>query len=105
MWSDFMLRNRWGLRRPESHRPLISGLTIGAAYIVGGLVPLIPYMVSGSVRVGLEISIGITGLALCAFGYGKAALAGAPRLRSTAQTLAVGGLAATAAYLLARAIS
>jgi VIT1/CCC1 family predicted Fe2+/Mn2+ transporter len=44
-------------------------------------------------------------IALSVFGYVKGRFTGAPPLRSAAQTVLVGGLAAAAAFLIARAIS
>ncbi len=43
-WVEFMMRFELGIERPDPHRALISAFTIGGAYIVGGLVPLVPYM-------------------------------------------------------------
>jgi len=43
-WVDFMMRFELGLEsRPQAR--LYSALTIAGAYIVGGLIPLSPYMV------------------------------------------------------------
>src|SRR5579872_7433624 len=42
-WVDFMMRFELGLERPDPSRGLTSALTIGGAYVAGGLVPLTPY--------------------------------------------------------------
>jgi VIT1/CCC1 family predicted Fe2+/Mn2+ transporter len=47
-WIDFMMRFELGLEKPDPRRALTSALTIGGAYVVGGLVPLGPYMMTGS---------------------------------------------------------
>ena len=44
-WIDFMMRFELGLEKPDPKRALVSAVTIAAAYIVGGLVPLAPYFV------------------------------------------------------------
>ena len=49
-WIDFMMRFELGLERPDPRRALVSALTIGGAYVAGGLVPLVPYMTFGSAR-------------------------------------------------------
>jgi len=43
-WLDFMMRFELGLEKPEPRRALQSALTIALAYVLGGLVPLLPYM-------------------------------------------------------------
>src|SRR5579872_3472516 len=70
-WVDFMMKFELGLEKPEPGRALKSALTIGGAYIVGGLIPLFPYMLVKNAASGLGWSAGITLLALGAFGYAK----------------------------------
>lgn len=95
------MRFELGLERPDPGRAVASALTIGGAYLVGGLVPLLPYMFTPSIDVALPISVGVTGLALLVFGAVKGHFTGLNRMRSAGQTLLVGGLAAGAAFLLA----
>jgi predicted membrane protein (TIGR00267 family) len=104
-WVDFMMRFELGLEKPNPKRALISATTIAGAYIVGGFVPLGPYIVLSAVHSALIISVMTTLIALSVFGYVKGRFTGAPPLRSAAQTVLVGGLAAAAAFLIARAIS
>src|SRR6201985_76773 len=81
-WVDFMMRFELGLEEPQAGRALQSALTIAASYILGGLVPLLPYML-GTTRTHLPASVGITLLALLLFGAvkGRATGSGAPRQR------------------------
>lgn len=102
-WIEFMMRFELGLERPEPRRALISAVTIGTAYIVGGLVPLVPYMLTGDIGSALKVSVLATGVVLLLFGGVKGHFTGVNRLRSALQTLLVGGLAAGAAFTLARA--
>jgi len=104
-WIDFMMRFELGLTKPDPKRPAISAATIAGAYIAGGLIPLAPYIALSSVSAALKVSAIITLITLAAFGYVKGRFTGAPPLRSAIQTTVVGGLAATVAFLLARAIS
>src|SRR5438309_2125127 len=46
-WRDFMMRFELGLEAPDPKRALQSALTIAASYVVGGLIPLAPYMIAG----------------------------------------------------------
>jgi VIT1/CCC1 family predicted Fe2+/Mn2+ transporter len=104
-WIDFMMRFELGLEKPDPKRALISALTIAAAYVVGGLVPLAPYFVFASAGRALVVSVGSTLLALFVFGYVKGHFTGAGPVRSALQTALVGGLAAAAAFGIARSIA
>ena len=104
-WVDFMMRFELGLERPDPRRALRSALTIAVAYVVGGLIPLAPYFFVAVPRAGLTVSVAVTMVALFVFGFVKGHFTGAPPLRSAGQTVAIGGLAAAAAFVLARAIA
>jgi vacuolar iron transporter family protein len=104
-WVDFMMRFELGLEAPNPGRALTSALTIAGAYIVGGLIPLSPYMLGSDVHAALRISVAVTVVALGVFGYVKGRFTGAHAARSALQTVLVGGLAAGAAFALARAFS
>jgi vacuolar iron transporter family protein len=103
-WIDFMMRFELGLEKPEPGRPLYSAATIGSAYIVGGLIPLSPYLVEHSIPTALLLSVIVTLAALFTFGFIKGKLTGKAPLRSAVQMLSVGGLSAMAAFLLARLV-
>lgn len=103
-WVDFMMRFELGLEAPDPRRALTSALTIAGAYIAGGLVPLLPYILVDDTAIALRFSAGLTLLALLIFGYVKGRFTGTNALRSAIQTVLIGGLAATAAFLIARAI-
>ena len=104
-WIDFMMRFELGLEKPDPRRALTSALTIGGSYAAGGFIPLAPYMLSSSVLAGQVVSIVVTLIALLLFGYVKGRFTGAAPVRSGLQTVLVGGLAASAAYAIARMIS
>ncbi len=99
---EFMMRFELGLEAPDPKRAFASAFTIGASYVVGGLIPLSPYLVLHDTRRALLGSIAVTSIALFGFGAVKGGFTGVSRWRSGAQTLAVGGLAAGAAFALAR---
>lgn len=104
-WAQFMMRFELGLQRPDQRRAPISALTIAVSYLVGGLVPLVPYIAMSSVRSAFPVSVAATGAALLIFGAVKGSLTGAGAVKSSLQTLLVGGLAAGAAYWLASLFS
>lgn len=103
-WVDFMMRFELGLEEPDPKRAGRSAFTIAVSYIAGGLVPLVPYFVFASVHSALIASVVVTLLALLVFGYIKGRFTTARPLRSAWQTVVVGGLAATAAFIIAKAI-
>jgi len=104
-WVDFMMRFELGLEAPDPRRALTSAATIAGAYVAGGLVPLAPYVLLPSARQALVWSVVVTLLALLLFGYVKGRFTGTNAVRSAAQTMLIGGLAAGAAFLIARLIS
>ena len=56
-WVDFMMRFELGLEAPDPKRATRSAITIAAAYIFGGLIPLAPYMLLTDIADGLRYSI------------------------------------------------
>jgi len=101
-WVDFMMRFELGLEAPDPTRASRSASTIAGSYIVGGLIPLAPYIFMKEVTPALWISVGVTLLALFIFGSIKGHYTGVRPARGGAQTVLVGGLAAAAAFLIAR---
>jgi VIT1/CCC1 family predicted Fe2+/Mn2+ transporter len=104
-WVDFMMKFELGLEKPNPKRALISAITIAGAYIIGGFIPLGPYIFSGSVKLALTLSVIITLIALAVFGFVKGHFTGTSKIKSALQTVLIGGIAATAAFILARLIS
>jgi VIT1/CCC1 family predicted Fe2+/Mn2+ transporter len=104
-WVDFMMRFELGLEQPEPGRAPRSAVTIAVSYVAGGLVPLSPYILEANAHAVLRLSVTLTLLALAIFGYLKGRASGTGPVRSALQTTLIGGLAAGAAFTLARAIS
>jgi VIT1/CCC1 family predicted Fe2+/Mn2+ transporter len=103
-WVDFMMRFELGLEEPDPRRARTSATVIAASYVVGGLVPLSPYFFFSSARAALPVSVAVTLVALAVFGYVKGRFTVAKPLKSAWQTVVVGGLAAAAAFGIARLI-
>jgi VIT1/CCC1 family predicted Fe2+/Mn2+ transporter len=104
-WVDFMMRFELGFEEPDPKRARNSAFTIAVSYILGGLVPLSPYMLVSRLPVALGISAVVTLAALFVFGYVKGRLTGIAPVRGGLQTVGIGGLASAAAFGLARWIS
>jgi VIT1/CCC1 family predicted Fe2+/Mn2+ transporter len=103
-WVDFMMRFELGLEEPNPARARTSALTIALSYIAGGLVPLAPYFFLATAQQGLVASVIVTLLALLVFGYIKGRFTTPRPFRSAWQTAIVGGLAAAAAFTIAKLI-
>jgi len=104
-WVDFMMRFELGLEEPDPARAARSAATIAGSYIVGGLIPLAPYIVMRDIQPALWVSVGVTLSALFVFGAIKGHYTGVKPWRGGLQTVLVGGLAAAAAFFIARLIS
>ena len=104
-WVSFMMRFELGLEKPEPSRAWKSALTIALAYIVGGVIPLSAYLFLSDAQSALRLSVVVTLTALAVFGGIKGRFTGVPIFRSALQTSVIGGLAAAAAFGIARWIS
>lgn len=104
-WVDFMMRFELGLEKPEPKRAVTSAATIAGSYIAGGFIPLAPYILLSAARSALGLSVTVTLVALGIFGYIKGRYTGARPFRSALQTVLIGGVAASAAFGLARLFS
>ena len=104
-WVNFMMRFELGLEEPESSRAWKSALTIAIAYIVGGFIPLSAYLLLSDAHTALKLSVIVTLASLAIFGGIKGRFTGVPVLRSAVQTCIIGGLAAAAAFGIARWIA
>lgn len=101
-WVAFMMRNELGLEAPDSGRAAKSAFNIGVSYVVGGIIPLMGYVITTGPRQGLLASSTITLGGLLIFGYLKSRFTGEAPFRGALKTAFIGVLAATAAFGLAR---
>jgi VIT1/CCC1 family predicted Fe2+/Mn2+ transporter len=104
-WASFMMRFELGLEAPVAGRAWRSALTIAGAYVVGGIIPLSAYLLVDDVGRALRVSAVSTACALALFGGLKGRLTGVPPVRSALQTCIIGGIAALAAFAMARWIA
>jgi VIT1/CCC1 family predicted Fe2+/Mn2+ transporter len=59
----------YGLSGGSFGKPVLDGLLMGIAFLVGAVVPLLPFMLVSSVRTGLIAGLVTTALVLLAVGY------------------------------------
>jgi VIT1/CCC1 family predicted Fe2+/Mn2+ transporter len=101
-WVDFMMKHELGLDKPDEKRARKSAFNIGVSYIVGGLVPLMPYFFVEDTFDGLKISAIITLVCLFIFGYFKSKMTGIPPITGALKVMLIGAIAASAAFGIAK---
>ncbi len=104
-WVTFMMRFELGLEKPDEKRATRAAFNIGASYIAGGIIPLMPYFFCQDVHQGLYWSVGITLLALIIFGYFKNKVIGQSPWKGALQTALIGAAAAATAFAVAKFFS
>ncbi|KAL9236593.1 hypothetical protein vseg_011242 [Gypsophila vaccaria] len=103
-WLEFMMRFELGLEKPDPRRALQSAFTIAIAYIIGGAVPLFPYIFIPEAGRAVVASVIVTIVALLIFGYAKGHYTGSKPFQSALQTALIGAIASAAAYGMARLV-
>jgi VIT1/CCC1 family predicted Fe2+/Mn2+ transporter len=97
-WVETMLAEEHGLHL-HGRRPFNAGLTTFAAFVLVGAIPLVPFFFSAlTPGQTFALSAVLTALAFTVVGFVKGVVLGQSRIRSTFETLLIGGAAATLAY-------
>jgi VIT1/CCC1 family predicted Fe2+/Mn2+ transporter len=104
-WVEFMMRYELGLEEPDANRATQSAITIGISYIVGGVIPLSPYIIIHEAQEALYYSCGVTIICLFIFGYFKSKMTGQHALSGALKVVIIGALAAGAAFIMAKLIT
>lgn len=95
IWIDMMLVEEYGLSPVDPH-PMRAAQATFAAFLVAGMIPLLPYLFS--IADPFRWSIGLTALTFFAVGAAKSRWSLAPWWRSGIETFLIGGVAASIAY-------
>ncbi len=104
-WVNFMMKFELGLEKPDAKRARNSAVTIAAAYVGGGFIPLSSYFFTQTPEHGLYYSSGITVIALALFGFFKNKAIGQNPWRGALKVTLIGMLAAGAAFGIAKLVS
>jgi len=104
-WADFMMKLELEMEKPAKNRAAKSASTIALSYLVGGFIPLFPYIIIHDSKQALYVSCVVTVIALMIFGYFKSKVTGQPLVKGTIKVTVTGIVAAAAAFLLAKAVS
>ena len=103
-WADIMMKLELNLEQPTKNKAVKSASTIALSYLVGGFIPLSPYILLSDNKTAFILSCMVTILALIVFGYFKSKMTGQPLLKGTIKVAFTGMIAAGAAFLLAKAV-
>jgi VIT1/CCC1 family predicted Fe2+/Mn2+ transporter len=103
-WVEFMMKHELGLQKPDPKRAKKSAFNIGTSYIVGGMVPLVPYFFVENAIDGLKVSAIITLICLYIFGFFKSKITGINPWLGGLKVMMIGAVAAGAAFTIAKLI-
>lgn len=100
LWVDTMLTEELGLQLEPPH-PVKAALATFSSFMLAGLVPLLPLFLSTYLTADetFTVSAVATGVTFAVIGVVKGHVTHRPLLRSTLETLLIGGCAAVLAYL------
>ncbi len=104
-WVDFMMKYELGLEKPDPKRATKSALNIGISYVVGGIIPLSPYIIISDSYTALHYSVIATLICLFIFGYFKSKMTGVNPWWGAIRVTLIGAIAAAAAFGVAKLFS
>ncbi|MBI4185720.1 VIT1/CCC1 transporter family protein [Candidatus Berkelbacteria bacterium] len=97
--ARIFLGEHLGLHADEAEQPFRNATATFLAFVVAGLLPLIPFVFGLTGQSGFQVSIGMTGVGLFLVGAGRTYVTKKHWFSSGMEVLIVGTIAATAAYL------
>lgn len=97
-WTEFMMKDELEMTNPENEKPAFVAISTFLSFTIFGIIPLAPYMLGIQTSV-FGYSIGFTVTALLLLGLLRAGVTRRKPLRGIFETLMVGGISASAAYL------
>ncbi len=103
-WVDFMMKHELGLDKPDPKRARKSAFNIGLSYVVGGIVPLLPYFFTEHVFTALKLSTIITLICIFIFGLFKIKITGVNAWAGALLVILIGAAAAACAFGVAKLI-
>jgi VIT1/CCC1 family predicted Fe2+/Mn2+ transporter len=95
---DTFVREEIGLSAETMGSPVAAGIGSLSAFVVGAMVPLLPFLILGGGRAAFALSIAGSGIALFAIGIGVSRLTHRRAIWTGVRQAAMGGLAAAVTY-------
>lgn len=96
--ADFMMTYEIGMTDPSEDSPALNGLATFAAFLVFGIVPLIPYFILDPLPSTFTVSVWATFGALVALGLIRWRVTNETVARCVGETVLVGGICAVVAF-------
>lgn len=103
LWLEEMMAKELKIGHADLDQPGNGAMVIGLAYIIGGAVPVAPFIFLPILPASI-LAIAATLIGLFSIGWWKAKVTGAPRLRSGLEMLLISSLAAGLGYVIGRVI-
>ena len=98
-WLEFMMKDELEMQNSVSQKPILVALATFFAFAGFGIIPLSPYILMPRVPELFPLSVGATAAALLLLGTLRGIVTRHNALRGIVETLFVGGISATAAYV------
>ncbi|MCC7202852.1 MAG: VIT1/CCC1 transporter family protein [Nitrospirae bacterium] len=104
-WIKFMMRDELGIVDEDFDNPVKVGVIMGISFIIGGLPLIFPFAFIHDSMGALKFSIALALAILLGLGIGKTVLTRTHWLKSSAETVLLGSLAAGIGYIFGRIFS
>jgi VIT1/CCC1 family predicted Fe2+/Mn2+ transporter len=105
LWVRFMMREELGILEESFDNPVTVGMLMAGAFVVGGVAPLLPYMMVENVLMALNVAVAVSLVALFIIGVGKTVLTKQPWLRSGSEVMLLGSLAAGIGFVIGKVVA
>ncbi|KAB7615735.1 GMP synthase [Amylibacter sp. SFDW26] len=97
-YADFMMTYEIGMSDPEGENPALNGLATFSAFMVFGVIPLLPYFILDPIQSTFHLSVIATFSALTILGLLRYWVIKQNITRCVGETVLVGGVCAAVAY-------
>lgn len=104
LWLQEMIEKELGIHLPDEETPLIAGVVMGIAYILGGLIPISPFFFFPT-SLALVISFVATVIGLFFLGWWSASVTGDKKIRSAVEMMMISTGAAVLGYGIGKLVS
>ena len=105
LWVRFMMREELGILEESFDNPVTVGFLMAGAYVMGGIAPLLPYVMMENVLMALKVAVAVSLAALFIIGVGKTVLTKQPWLKSGLEVMLLGSLAAGVGFVIGKIVA
>jgi VIT1/CCC1 family predicted Fe2+/Mn2+ transporter len=99
LWLRFMMHEELGLVEESFDNPLVSGLTVGAAFFVAAWIPVLPYFIISQIRAAMFTATALSIGTMFLMGIAKAKITNSSIWKSAGEMALLGTLAMIIGYL------